>query len=97
MHSRRSAPPLSSLGIHADDFATAGKVIQLGIPPLRIDILTAATALDFGEASQTTGRLDVDGRAIPVIGLDALLKNKRAAGRPQDLADVDSLERVRTT
>ena len=89
--------PLSSLEIHATDFATPGKVIQLGMPPLRIDILTAATALDFEDASRTTGRLDVDGRSIPIIGLDALLKNKRAAGRPQDLADVDSLERLRTT
>ncbi len=89
--------PLSALDIHASDFATPGKVIQLGMPPLRIDILTAATALEFEDASQTTGRLDVDGRSIPVIGLDALLKNKRAAGRPQDLADVASLERLRPT
>lgn len=89
--------PLSALHIHASDFSTPGKVIQLGMPPLRIDILTAATAIDFEDASQTTGRLDVDGRAVPVIGLDALLKNKRAAGRPQDLADVDSLERLRNT
>ena len=89
--------PWSALGIRAADFATPGKVIQLGLPPLRIDILTAATALDFEDASQTTGRLGVDGRAVQVIGLDALLKNKRAAGRPQDLADVDSLERLRTT
>lgn len=87
--------PLSALDINADDFATPGKVIQLGLPPLRIDILTAATALDFEGASQTTDRLDVDGRAVPIIGLEALLKNKRAAARPQDLADVDSLERLR--
>ena len=86
--------PLAALDINAVDFATPGKVIQLGMPPLRIDILTAATALDFEDACQTTGRLDVDGRAVAVIGLEALLKNKRAAGRPQDLADVASLERL---
>ena len=68
-----------------------------GTPSLRIDILTAATALDFEVASQTTGRLDVDGRPVPVIGLDALLQNKRAAGRPQDLADAAQLERLRTS
>jgi hypothetical protein len=45
---------------------------------------------------QTTGRLEVDGRTIAVIGLGELLKNKRAAGRPQDLADVASLERLQT-
>lgn len=86
--------PLAALDINAVDFVTPGKVIQLGMPPLRIDILTAATALDFEDASQTTGRLDVDGRAVAVIGLVALLKNERAAGRPQDLADVASLERL---
>ena len=88
--------PLAALAIDADDFATPGKVIQLGVPPLRIDILTAATALDFEDASQTTGRLNIDGRPVAVIGLDALLKNKRAAGRPQVLADATSLERLRT-
>jgi hypothetical protein len=87
--------PLAALDIDADDFATPGKVVQLGVPPLRIDLLTAATALDFDDASRTTGRLDVDGRSIPIIGFDDLIKNKRAAGRPQDLADVDSLERLR--
>jgi predicted nucleotidyltransferase len=86
--------PLGALHIGADDFASPGKVIQLGIPPLRIDLLTAATGLDFQQAIQTTGRLEVDGRAIAVIGLEELLKNKRAAGRPQDLADVASLERL---
>jgi hypothetical protein len=40
--------------------------------------------------------LDVDGRPVRVIGLEALLKNKRASGRAQDLADVDALERVRS-
>lgn len=87
--------PLVALGVDAADFATPGKVVQLGVPPLRIDLVTAATGLDFDDASQTTGRLDVDGRAIPVIGFEALLQNKRAAGRPQDLADVYSLERLR--
>ena len=41
--------PLAALEIDADDFATPGKVIQLGVPPLRIDILTAATALESSQ------------------------------------------------
>jgi predicted nucleotidyltransferase len=89
--------PLAALNIGLDDFATPGRVIQLGVPPLRVDLLTAVTALDFEKASQTTGRLEVDGRSVAVIGLDALLENKRAAGRPQDLADADRLERLRTS
>jgi hypothetical protein len=38
---------------------------------------------------------EVDGQRIPVIGFDALIKNKRASGRPQDLADVAALERLK--
>ncbi len=65
------------------------------MPPLRIDIVTGVSGIDFDEALAGHGTLDVDGRAVPVISLDALLRNKRAAGRPQDLADIDALERTR--
>ena len=88
--------PLSALDIDLDDFATPGRVIQVGLPPLRIDILTAVTAVEFEDANRNTGRLEVDGRPIAVIGLEALLKNKRAAGRPQDLADASALDRLRS-
>ena len=74
------------------DFAKPGIVYQLGVVPARIDILTELTGLSFEEAwaDRTTSRfdqLDVD-----VIGLRAFIKNKRATGRPKDLADIDTLE-----
>lgn len=84
--------PVAALGVSAADFSTAGKVIQLGLPPLRIDLVTAVSGIDFDTASQSPGTLEIDGRIVRVIDLNALLQNKRTAARPQDLADVSILE-----
>lgn len=86
--------PLQAFEVGAGDFATYDGVLQLGVPPLRIDILNRAAGIDFEEAVAGGATFELDGRAIPVICRDALLKNKRAAGRPQDLADVEALERL---
>lgn len=59
--------------------------------PNQIDVLTRISGVSFDEACAGAGTLDVDGRPIPVIGLDALLRNKRASGRPKDLVDVEAL------
>ena len=84
--------PVAALGVSAVDFSTPGKVVQLGVPPLRIDLLTALSGVDFATATRAPGTLELDGRVVTFIGLDALLINKRAAARPQDLADVAALE-----
>jgi hypothetical protein len=67
-------------------------VLQLGVPPRRIDIINRADGITFAEAVADGESFELDGCAIPVIGRDALLKNKRAAGRPQDVADVKALD-----
>ena len=70
--------------------------LQIGVEPIRIDILTKVSGPTFGEA--WPGRLEADlapGVRCAVIGLEDLIRNKRAAGRPQDLADADVLERLR--
>ncbi|HEX8791759.1 MAG TPA: hypothetical protein VF765_12475, partial [Polyangiaceae bacterium] len=76
------------------DIASAGKGFKMGEPPRRIDILTQIEGVTFGQA--WPGRLEAAFGDIrcAVIGLDDLLMNKRAAGRPQDLADVAALERL---
>lgn len=84
--------PLQDFEVNATDFVTYDGVLQLGLPPRRIDILNGATGITFDEAIAEGVHLELDGRRIPVIGRAALLKNKRAAGRPQDLADVEALE-----
>jgi len=53
-----------------------------------------ATGITFTEAVAEGETFEIEGRAIPVIGRDALLKNKRAAGLEQDIADVKALEGV---
>ncbi len=84
--------PLQSFEVSEKDFATYDGVLQIGLPPRRIDIINRADGITFDEAIADGAAFDVDGRRIPIIGLAALLKNKRAAKRPQDLADVDALE-----
>ncbi|HAP77185.1 MAG TPA: hypothetical protein DCR14_14010 [Acidimicrobiaceae bacterium] len=79
------------LGLTADDFAQPGRVVQLGYPPCRIDILTSIDGVDFDEAWPNRSIVAVDGMELPVIGRDDLVRNKRAVGRPQDIADVARL------
>ena len=77
--------------VAADDFSRPGIVFQMGLPPLRIDVLTELSGLTFAEAwagriSAAFGPLTVD-----VIGRDAFIKNKKATGRARDLADIEAL------
>lgn len=69
-------------------------MLQIGVSPVRIDIINRI-AVPFDEVIADGETLDVDGRAIPVIGRDALVRAKIAAGRPQDAADVAELDRLR--
>jgi predicted nucleotidyltransferase len=79
--------PIDAFDVKVDDFAGYDGVLQIGVPPLRIDILTSITGISFATAIENAPQIEVDGRHVPIIGLDALLANKRAAGREQDLAD----------
>lgn len=84
--------PLSAFEVSVEDFASYDGVLQLGVPPRRIDIINRADGISFAEAVADGESFTLEGREIPVIGRGALIKNKRAAGRPQDLADVKALE-----
>jgi hypothetical protein len=83
-------------GIDARLLSTAGLVLQIGVPPRRIDLLTALSGVSFAEAWRSRVMVPVEGLAkpVPFLGRETLIKNKRAAGRPQDLADVANLERI---
>lgn len=88
---RRFGAPLAQLNVSEQDFQIPGTVVQLGVPPIRIDLITEASGISFDEAVEGHETLVVDGRGIPVIARGPLLKNKIASGRPQDLADVAAL------
>lgn len=84
--------PLEAFEVSEADFATYDGVLQIGVPPQRIDLINRATGIAFDEAVEGAGTFEVDGRTVRVIGLSALLKNKRAIGRTQDIADAEALE-----
>jgi hypothetical protein len=83
--------PLSAFEVSVEDFASYDGVLQLGVPPRRIDIINRADGITFAEAIADGESFNLESCEIPVIGRSALLKNKRAAGRPQDIADVKAL------
>lgn len=86
--------PLEAFEVSAADFATYDGLLQIGLPPRRIDILNRADGISFDEAIASGESFELEGRKIPVIGRDALLQNKRACGRPQDLADIAAIEAI---
>jgi hypothetical protein len=57
--------------------------------------MTSISGVSFAEARASRMLVEVEGMMLPMLGRDALLANKRAAGRPKDLVDVEALERAR--
>ncbi len=74
------------------DFESDDLILQLGVPPGRVDVITSIESVSFDEAWPNRVVVELDGISIPVLGRDELLRNKRAVGRPQDQADVARLE-----
>ena len=74
------------------DFLQPEQIIQLGRVPNRIDLLTSLTGVNTDEAFDAKVSAIIDGIPVFVLGRDALIRNKRAVGRPQDLADASALE-----
>jgi hypothetical protein len=87
----RFGAPLGN--ITEDDFTTPGMVVQIGVTPRRIDVLTAIDGVEFNEAWRERIELEIDGLQVPVLSRDHLLRNKHATGRPKDLVDARRLER----
>jgi hypothetical protein len=81
-----------SLGLNPEDFLESDQIIQLGYPPNRIDILTTLKKLKFEDCYKARIEVEIQGLKINFIDLENLKQNKRATGRPQDLADAESLE-----
>lgn len=84
--------PVGPHGVDANTFGAEGPAYRLGMKPLRIEVLTKISGVSFDEAASEPVLADVDGRVVPVIGREALLRNKRAAGRHKDLDDAEWLE-----
>ena len=76
-----------------DDLSTPGVVFQIGVEPIRIDVLTAIDGIGFDEAWADRLMLKFADQGVCVLSKEHLIKNKLAAGRTQDLADIEALKR----
>jgi hypothetical protein len=79
-------------GLFADDFSVPGTIVQLGVEPTRIDLLTRVEGLDFETAWTHRIEASYGDQRVFVISRADLIASKRAAARPQDLADLAAIE-----
>jgi hypothetical protein len=91
----RFGAPIAAHGLTAADFRTPGTVYQIGLPPHRIDVLTEISGVTYDEAAVGTTTAHLGSEPARFIGLDAMIRNKRASGRTKDLADAEALEEIR--
>ena len=95
-NAKRVVKALRAFGFDGPDivpgaFLGDDKIARMGYPPYRAEIMTSVSGVSFDECWTRREVSDWDGVEVPVIGLPHLLKNKRASGRPKDLADLDEL------
>lgn len=82
---------MGSLGLKTEDFMFPDTVVQLGYPPLRVDILTEITGVKWDRAWQNRVCAEIDELKLNFLGLEDLIDNKKAVGRNIDLGDIDRL------
>ena len=71
-------------------------MIEMGVPPVQIHVMSSISGVDWPEVWDASVRGQFGGQPVPFIGRQTLILNKRAAGRPKDLSDIDALTRGRT-
>ena len=87
---------LVEFGFRAEDvpaalFTEPGKIVRMGVPPMRLEIVTSISGVDFAACYARRTSAVVDGVVVNVIGLDDLKTNKKASGRHKDLNDLEQL------
>jgi hypothetical protein len=75
----------------AELFQEKGKIIRMGVPPMRLEIQTDISGVDFAECYARRNRIDIEGTQVNLISLDDLKTNKKASGRHKDLEDLGHL------
>src|SRR3954447_26220219 len=83
--------PLGNLGIVEQDLLERRRVLHLGQPPNRIDLLTSISGVDFDSAWEQRVQTLMDDQPVALLGWDELIRNKRVAGRQKDVADLEKL------
>ncbi len=95
-NSKKIALALSDFGmpdeaISQSPFLEKNKVIRMGVPPVRLEVITSASGVDFNECYSNREVIKIDGILINFISLTDLKKNKHAAGRHKDMDDLEHL------
>jgi|SRR5271157_5423262 len=80
-----------SLNLVIEDFTNPKSVVQLGVPPVRIDIIASITGVEWEQADKGKSRGSYGGVPAYFLGKEQLIANKRAVGRKKDLADLEAL------
>lgn len=80
-----------------EDLQKPGTIFQIGVAPRRIDIITTASGLRFEDAYEQSLSVNIEGIELHIPSIDDLIRNKRAAGRTKDLADVEALEALKNS
>jgi hypothetical protein len=89
--------PLDDLGVTVSDLTDAETVVQVGLPPNRVDLLSSISGVSsFDEAWNARITQGVRGRDVPFLGREALIANKRATGRLKDQADLQALRELKS-
>lgn len=97
-NARRVLDALSDFGfgdlnLSIEDFTEPGRIIQLGFPPNRVDLMTSIDGVTFAEVWRGRAEGTYANTTVFFIGRSQLMQNKKASGRPQDLADLSWLEK----
>ncbi len=78
--------------LQPQDLIDPRRMLEMGVEPVQIHVMTAISGVSWDEAWQTRVPGACGGHPVAFLGRETFLRNKRAAGRPKDLADVDALE-----
>ena len=84
-----------SLGLKEDDFMWPENIIQLGYEPYRIDLLVDVEGVDFETCYERRSESELAGMPVKFLSLQDLITAKKSAGRLQDLADAEQLEKLK--
>jgi len=92
---RRFGTPLHNLT--REDLRQDGTIFQIGVAPRRIDLITAASGLQFEEVYKRSLSVNIEGIEVHIPSIDDLIRNKRESGRTRDLADAEALEALKNS
>lgn len=98
-NARRAMSALKDFGaplmdLREEDLCTPGTVFQIGVAPCRVDLLTAIDGVTFDEAWPNREAIEIENLRVLLLGRNDLIRNKKASGRSQDLADIARLEEL---